>query len=89
MNQFERDILNIIKNSDLKWIDGRGQGGPKPSDLGEHEPIDEDAIVQIPLQIPLEEPPPGYLEWAETQKSTEKPSGSTVIVINMGDEDDE
>jgi hypothetical protein len=44
-----RDALAFLKTSDAKWADARGQGGPSPSDFGEHLPIPIDAVCLSPV----------------------------------------
>lgn len=39
-----REALGLMKSSDAKWFDARGQSGPSPSDFGDHKPIPKEAI---------------------------------------------
>ena len=39
-----RNALAFMKTSEAKWHDARSQGGPSPSDFGEHDPIPVDAV---------------------------------------------
>ena len=42
----------ILKNADLRWFDARGQNGPSPSDLGDHDPIPAEAVVVVTICAP-------------------------------------
>jgi len=45
---FDDLIINSAKkftsDTEGKWVDARGQSGPAPGDLGEHEPIPIEAV---------------------------------------------
>ena len=37
-----------LRDITVKQLD-RAQKGPRPSDFGDHEPIDEEAVISLPL----------------------------------------
>lgn len=37
-----------MRDITVKQLD-RAQKGPRPSDFGDHEPIDEEAVISLPL----------------------------------------
>lgn len=41
----------MVGDSESKWMDAMGQSGPAPSDLGEHEPIPEEAVRSEPVAM--------------------------------------
>ena len=43
--EISEEIIRMTRNSDAKWFDARGQGGPLPSDFGDHRPIDIESVV--------------------------------------------
>jgi len=40
----------ISGDIEQKWMDARGQSGPSPADLGEHEPIPDEAIAMVAVE---------------------------------------
>lgn len=39
------------KSRDAKWCDARGQQGPSPADLGDHDPIPVDTVCISPVVV--------------------------------------
>lgn len=79
MDFFSKEIIKLIKDSETKRSD-RNQIGPRPEDFGEHLPISEEAVIQLPLETP------DLIE----KELEEKPVSETrgVIVLDLlGDND--